>query len=97
MKPDRLHVLWAAAAQAETPKPEAGFEERVLRAVRLERLAAPACLGEQIARLLPRVAVAAGLVILAGITADLALAHAAPDDLSTSLTRLSEQWLFAVK
>ena len=96
MKSDSLEKLFGAAARSAPPKPEAGFAEDVLRAIRRESRLAPATLTEDIGALLPRVAFAAALVIGVCCVTDVALDSWSGASLSVGVTQLSEQWLFAV-
>ena len=96
MKSDSLEKLFGAAAKSAPPKPEAGFAEDVLRAIRRESRLAPATLTEDIGALLPRVAFAAALLIGVCCVTDVALDSLSGTSLSAGVTQLSEQWLFAV-
>lgn len=96
MKPDNLSKLFTAAAKAKLPMPEPGFDADVLRSIRRElQTSPPPSLTDQIAALLPRVAFAAALLIAVCFAADVALDSFGDFSLSTGLTQLSEQWLFA--
>jgi hypothetical protein len=99
MKPDPLDKLFAAAAKAPPPVPSADFAADVLRAVRRppSREAAPATFADQLAALLPRIAVATALIVACCAAADFALDSLGRTSLSAGVTQLSEQWLFAAK
>lgn len=99
MKPDKLDRLLAAAAKADPAKPGAAFAGDVLRAIRRDPAPAPAAatFADQLAALLPRIALATALIVVCCVAADLALDSLGRTSLSAGVTELSEQWLFAAK
>ena len=99
MKPDKLEQLFSAAAKAQPPTPGPDFADDVLRAVRREpmREAGAVTFADQLGALLPRVAFATALIVVACVAADLALDSLGRSSLSDGVSQLSEQWLFAAQ
>ncbi len=101
MKETKLQSLLRAARQEATPSPSGDFAEEVLRELRRPPAIAtrviPADLFDQLAALLPRLAVATALVLGLCVAADLALSAWGSGDLASGMQETSEQWLFAVR
>ncbi|MEY4387405.1 MAG: hypothetical protein RLY20_2688 [Verrucomicrobiota bacterium] len=99
MKPDNLNQLFSAAAKAPAPAPSGNFAADVLRAVRREpsREAVIATFADQLGALLPRVAFATALIVVACVAADVALDSLGRSSLTDGVSQLSEQWLFAAQ
>jgi hypothetical protein len=91
MNDDRLNKLFAAAARVEAPVGGDDLPERVLRAVRRERVEVDLSLLDQLGLWLPRVAAGAAAVLALCLLAE----FAAPGGMAADLAQISEQWLFA--
>jgi hypothetical protein len=97
MNEQKLQKLFNAARDEPAQGPAAGFEARVMRALRREPRPEPFSLAEQLGELFPRLALAAAMVIGLCVAADLCLSAFVQADLSASVAEASEQWLFAVR
>ena len=97
MNEQKLQKLFSSARSEPAPGPAAGFEARVMRALRRESRPAAFSLADQVGDLFPRMALAAAMVIGLCVAADLCLSAFVQGDLSASVAEASEQWLFAVR
>ena len=98
MSRQKLNQLFRTAQPDAPPAPPAGFENRVLAAIRREtgqhNPEASTWL-EPLTPWFPRLGFAAAAVITLSIAVDFGLGIRAQADLGDSLVELSEQWLFA--
>ena len=97
MNDRKLKQLFDAARHAPAPDAPPNFAEGALAAIRHERREAPADFWEQLAALLPRITVAAALILAACLMADAGFSRATGGNFSEDIHQISEQWLFAVE
>jgi hypothetical protein len=97
MNEQKLQKLISAARAEPAPVLSPGFETQVMHALRREEKAELASLFDQLGELVPRLALAAALVIGMCVAAEVCLSTLGPMDLSEGVTQVSEQWLFAVR
>lgn len=89
-----LEKIFKAARGETAPAPSAGFDARVMSALRRERTPESISVFDQLGLLFPRLAWAAVLVIALCVAADFSLAAVGLPDLTTGAAQLSDQWLF---
>ncbi len=97
MNENKIQKLFASARKKQPPQPDADFSARVLRAVRREPVPAESTVFGQLGELFPRLAIAAAVLIGLCIAADFCASAIEQPDLTSGVTQLSEQWLFATK
>lgn len=97
MNEKKLKQLFAAARNEPAPAGTANFAEDVLRALRREpppRLAGAFSVWEHLDGLFPRVALAAGAVIVLCLAADWALSAAGLPGVSDGAAQVASQYFF---
>lgn len=96
MNDAKLDRLFAAARKETPPAPASGFDHLVLGALRREPAPLPeVSLLDQLGAWFPRLALAAGLVILVSVTTDFTLSWLGVPTLSDGVWQISDQWLLA--
>lgn len=97
MNENKMRKLFDAARSEPPAQPGTNFAAGVMRAVRQSREPGPISVFGQLGDLFPRLAVAAVLVIGLFVAADFCAAAVDQSDLTSGVTQLSDQWLFATK
>jgi hypothetical protein len=95
MNDRKLKKLFELSRAEHAPEPPAGFDARVLDAIRQETRLGPPSLWDQLGALLPRLAAAAALVITLCVASDYYFSGGNSGSLTADVSELSEQWLFA--
>ncbi|MDB6065374.1 MAG: hypothetical protein JWR26_1582 [Pedosphaera sp.] len=94
MNDHELKKLFGLARHETPPVAPAGFDARVVSALRREQRVAPLSLWDQLEQLFPRLAIASVLAISLCIMADFGLSSLDHSSLSADVGQISEQWLF---
>ena len=97
MNENKIRKLFAAAREEQAPQPGPDFAAGVMRVVRQSPTPEPVSVFGQLGDLFPRLAVAAVLMIGLCVAADFCAAAMDQADLTSGVSQLSEQWLFATK
>jgi len=97
MNENKIQKLFAAARQEQPPQPGPDFAADVMQAVRQSPTPDSVSVFGQLGALFPRLAVAALLMIGLCVAADFCAAAVDQSDLTSGVSQLSEQWLFATK
>jgi hypothetical protein len=92
MNERKLNKLFEAARNEMPPAPSYDFEARVMRAIGRLPESEESSLTDQLNFLFPRLAFAAGAVIVVCVAGELALNL---PDLTEGVAQISDQWLFA--
>jgi hypothetical protein len=91
----KLSFLFGSARSVPAPEPDVQFEGRVMRAISRSGTMEASSFFDQLAGLLPRIAIATALVMSLCVGADLYLSCFVQRDFSASIAELSQEWLFA--
>lgn len=93
MNQRKLKQLFASVRNEPLPEAPEHFESGVMRAIRRQSIPRTEAIFDQLARLCPRIAFAAGVAIVLFVAGDLVLTAFNLPGISDGLAQLSSDWL----